>query len=313
MSGTARHDIALAWHGITLAGTLHLPPAPPPHPAILMLQGSGPADRDADGYFPPIRDAFLRRGIATLAFDKPGCGGSTGDWRDYALAGRTDQSLAMLDWLRAHSAIDPARVGVWGQSQRGWLVQILAARLPDLACAVANSGAAIGVEAQDRAGCAGTMRGEGESEDDIAHALALIDALHAAALRDDDYATIEASLIAPARGRPWYGYLALDDAADWAGSSRFVAERYAPEEALRRIRCPLLALFGARDVLVPAWESAAIYDRALRAAGNRDVTLAIFPQGNHRIRIEETGAFCPGYLALLGDWVARRVAPIEGR
>jgi len=58
----------------------------------------------------------------------------------------------------------------------------------------------------------------------------------------------------------------------------------------------------------PAWESAAIYDRALREAGNRDVTLAIFPQGNHRIRTEETGAFCAGYLALLGDWVARRVA-----
>ena len=308
MSGTARHDIALAWHGITLAGTLHLPPAPPPHPAILMLQGSGPADRDADGYFPPIRDAFLRRGIATLAFDKPGCGGSTGDWRDYALAGRTDQSLAMLDWLRAHSAIDPARVGVWGQSQGGWLVQRLAARLPDLACAVANSGAAIGVEAQDRAGCAGTMRAAGKTEAEITHALAFIDALHAGALRGDDYAAVEAELLAPARVQAWYGYLALDDAADWAGFSRFVAERYAPEEALRRIRCPLLAVFGARDVLVPAWESAAIYDRALGEAGNRDVTLAIFPQGNHRIRIEETGAFCPGYLDLLGDWVARRVA-----
>ncbi len=308
MRETTRQDLALAWEGITLAGTLHLPPGSPPHPVVLLLQGSGPADRDADGYFPPIRDTFLSRGIATLSFDKPGCGESSGDWRDYALDGRTGQALATIGWLRDHAALDPARVGVWGQSQGGWLVQILAARLPDLACAVANSGAAIGAEAQDRAGCAGTMRAAGKPAGDIARALAFIDAVHAAARRGDDYATVEAALLAPARGQPWYGYLTLDDAADWAGTRRFIAERYEPEATLRQIRCPLLALFGARDVLVPAWESAAIYDRALGDAGNRDVTLAIFPQGNHRIRIEETGAFCPGYLDLLGDWVARRVA-----
>jgi len=308
MSETTRQDLALAWEGITLAGTLYLPPEPPPHPAVLMLQGSGPADRDADGYFPPIRDTFLSRGVAALSFDKPGCGDSTGDWRDYALTGRTHQALAMIAWLRDHAAIDHTRVGVWGQSQGGWLVQILAARLPDLAFAVANSGAAIGVEAQDRAGCEHTMRAEGKAEDDIVRSLAFIDAVHTAARRDDDYATVEAALLAPARGQSWYGYLTFDDAADWAGARRFVAERYDPEATLRQIRCPLLALFGARDVLVPAWESAAIYDRALRAAGNRDTTLAIFPQGNHRIRLEETGDFCPGYLDLLGDWVARRVA-----
>jgi len=277
-----------------------------------MLQGSGPADRDADGYFPPIRDAFLRRGVAALAFDKPGCGRSSGDWRDYALAGRADQALAMLAWLRANPAIDAARVGVWGQSQGGWLVQILAARLPDLAFAVANSGAAIGVEAQDRAGCKHTMRAEGKDEATIARALTFIDEVHAAARRGDDWATVEAALLAPARDHPWYGYLALDSPVDWVGTRRFVGERYDPKATLRQIRCPLLALFGTQDVLVPAWESAAIYDRALRVAGNQDVTLATFPQGNHRIRVEETGEFCPGYLDLLGDWVARRVAQNVG-
>ncbi len=168
MLETIRHDITFTWHGIDLAGTLHLPTSPSPHPAVVMLQGSGAADRDADGYFPPIRDAFLSRGIAAFSFDKPGIGGSSGDWRDYALNGRTDQALAAIALLRAHEAIDAQRVGVWGQSQGGWLVQILAARLPDLAFAIANSGAAIGVEEQNRAGCEHTMRAAGKSEEEIA-------------------------------------------------------------------------------------------------------------------------------------------------
>ncbi len=310
MASLQTQEIAFEWDAIELVGTLHLPAGPPPHPAILMLQGSGAADRDADGYFPPLRETFLRRGLAVFSFDKPGCGASTGDWRDYALQGRIGQAFAALSALRDHVGLDPARIGVWGQSQGGWLVQIIAARLPNLPFAVANSGAAIGVEEQDRAGCEYTMRAEGKSEEDIARALTFIDAIHAAARRGEDYATIEPTLLAPARTQSWYGYLTFDDAADWAGTRRFVAERYDPEATLREVRCPLLAIFGARDVLVPAWESAMIYDRALRAAGNQDATLVIFPQGNHRIRDEESGEFCTGYLDLLGDWAASRVVSI---
>jgi hypothetical protein len=65
-------DLSFRWRNVELSGTLHLPDSRPPHPAVLMLPGSGPADRDCGGYFPPIRDVFLRRGVATYSFDKPG-------------------------------------------------------------------------------------------------------------------------------------------------------------------------------------------------------------------------------------------------
>ena len=52
---------------------------------------------------------------------------------------------------------------------------------------------------------------------------------------------------------------------------------------------PLLAIFGELDPLLPALESVATYRKALRAAGNRDATIVVFPQGNHRIRVAETG------------------------
>ena len=303
-----RREVSFAWRDIRLAGTLHLPASPSPHPAVLMMQGSGPADRDGGDYFPPIRDAFLGRGIATYSFDKPGIGGSSGDWRHYGLADRADQALAAIALLREQEAIDASRVGIWGQSQGGWLVQMIAARLPDLAFAVANSGPAISVELQNRYGCEHTMRAEGKAEGDIARALACMDAMQAAAFRGDDYATVERQLLDTARGEPWYGYLTIDDAEDWDMIRRFIAERYEPAEALAEVRCPLLAIFGELDPLLPALESAATYGKALRAAGNRDATIVVFPQGNHRIRVAETGDFVPGYLDLLADWTARRVA-----
>ncbi|HET9017688.1 MAG TPA: alpha/beta fold hydrolase [Thermomicrobiaceae bacterium] len=312
MRGTARQDLSFDWRDIRLAGTLHLPASPPPHPGVLMLQGSGPADRESGGYFPPIRDAFLDRGIAAFSFDKPGIGGSSGDWRDYDLADRTDQAVAAIALLRRHPDVDAERVGVWGQSQGGWLVQMLAAHVPDLAFAIANSGAAIGVEAQDLANCEHSMRAARSSEDDIESALAFIRAVHSAARRGDAFDVVELQVLRPMRSRPWHGlglvpYEDLVDTADWSLACRFVREQYDPAETLELVRCPFLAIFGALDTLVPAWESAMIYDRALRTAGNRDATIVVFPLGNHRILMEGTGEFAGGYLDLLADWAARRV------
>ena len=306
MTAYSQQDLSFVWRDLTLAGTLHLPDSPAPHPAVVMLQGSGAADRDSGGYFPPIRDAFLSRGIAVYSFDKPGIGSSSGDWRHFALADRADQAETAIARVGEHDAIDRERVGVWGQSQGGWLVQMIAAHLPDLTFAIANSGAAIGVEAQDRYGCEHTMRAAGKSEDDIELALAFVSAVHAAALHGDDYPTVERRLLAAARGEPWYGYLDIEDAEGWELMCRFVTEPYEPAEALARARCPFLAIFGALDVLVPAWESAMIYGRALKEAGNQDATIVVFPQGNHRILVAETGAFCTGYLDLLADWAERR-------
>jgi pimeloyl-ACP methyl ester carboxylesterase len=266
MGEHTQRELAFTWRGLTLAGTLHLPAAPPPHPAVLMLQGSGPEDRDSGDYFPAIRAAFLSRGIAAYAFDKPGIGESTGDWRRYGLYDRADQAIAALALLRQHPAIDGERAGIWGHSQGGWLVQILAARLPGLAFAIANSGPGISLHAQNLYGVEHTMRAAGKPEGEIARAVAFIDALDAAAARGDDYATVERSLLAPAREEPWNTYLTIESEADWGLMLRFAAERHEPAEALAQVRCPFLAIFGALDPLLPAWESAQICGRALHEA-----------------------------------------------
>jgi uncharacterized protein len=300
-------DLAFEWNDLTLAGTLHLP-SEGRNPLLLMMQGSGPSDRDSDGYFLPIRDVFLERGIATYSFDKPGCGESIGDWRDYALEGRADQANAALNALREYPGVDVAKIGVFGHSQGGWLTQILASRLPALSFAIASSGPSIPITDQDLYGCEHTMRAQGHSEKGIADALAFLRKVHQAAQSGLDYAVADTELLQAARKESWYGYMTIDGPEDWRLIGRFVKERYQPREALRQVRCPYLAVYGGLDLLVPAWRCAEETGQALNHAANPDVTVVVFPKGDHRLRDAASGDFVPGYLDLLGNWTAARVS-----
>src|SRR6185312_6294410 len=83
-------------------------------------------DGTADGWgrWP---DAIAGCGTVVLSHDKPGCGGSPGDWRTQDFAERAEESLAALELLRKQPGVDPERVGLFGVSQGGWICQQAAA------------------------------------------------------------------------------------------------------------------------------------------------------------------------------------------
>lgn len=300
---------SFGWDGRRLVGSLHVPAGDGPHPAVVMAQGSGPADRDSGGYFPPIRETFLDRGIATFAFDKPGCGESTGDWRHDGLAERAEQLVAALDLVRVDDRIDGARVGLWGHSQGGWLVQRLAGRPIELAFAIASSAPTIGVRQQISYDVEHTLRDRGHTEGDVGQALGLIDSLHAAAAEGVSYEAIVAELLEPAGGQRWYPDLpTFDDADDWDHVRRLTVEPFDPVAALAGVRCPILVVYGGLDRLLPPWRGAQESGEALARSASSDATVLVFPRGDHRIQESQTGGFVDGYLDLLGDWTSRRVA-----
>ncbi len=312
------HELEFSWQGLTLTGTLTLPDVGGPdgggpHPVVLMLQGSGPADRHCDGYFAPIAETFLARGLATYAFDKPGCGRSTGDWRDHPLLARADQAVAAIAALRGDTTIDADRVGVWGQSQGGWLAQILASGNLDLIFAIANSGPSIGVVDQNLYAIEHTMIDEGRPAEAIEAALAFLDRVQGAASAGQDGETINRELVLPVEQEPWYQELyGGSTAEDWAFLWRLVEEDYRPTEVLSRVDCPFLAIYGGADLLVPAWRGAEESGRALVAGGAADATVVVFPTANHRIKEQGADRFVPGYLTLLGDWAAARLPAVNG-
>lgn len=313
-------EISFRSGGVTLVGTLHLPVAPQPHPAVAMLQGSGPTDRDSEGYFPPIRTAFLRHGIAVLSWDKPGIGGSSGDWRHRTLSDRADEALDAVAFLQAEAAIASDCVGLWGHSQGGWIVPLAASRATGLAFAITSSGPGIPPPEQDLYAVERTMRADGHPEGEIARALTYLTAIQEEARRNEPYERVEESLLRAARTAPWYRYFTMDDADEWQFFCAGVLDPYEPASALEHVTCPILAVFGGRDVLVPVPESVAIFDRSLQKAGNADATIVVFPQANHRLLIADhrtslptQAPFAPGYLDLVMQWATRNIESTEQR
>jgi pimeloyl-ACP methyl ester carboxylesterase len=121
-ASTTRHtDISLAVNGHTLHGTLTTPPGAGPHPAVLLLPGSGRVDRDSNAgrlrmnLGVPLAEAFAAQGIASLRYDRRGVGASPGDWREAGFLDNRADAAAVLRALRQRPEIGP--VGVVGHSE----------------------------------------------------------------------------------------------------------------------------------------------------------------------------------------------------
>lgn len=88
---------------------------------------------------------------------------------------------------------------------------------------------------------------------------------------------------------------------------------YDPAPTLRRLRKPVLALYGALDLQVPPSQNAAMLSESLRAAGNPDYTVRELPHLNHLLQPATTGSpaeyarteetMSPEALRVIGAWI----------
>jgi uncharacterized protein len=144
-------EVRFPARGTTLAGTLELPPGPGPSAAVALVHGSGPTDRTDVA----VLGRFLAsRGLAVLAYDKRGIGQSGGAYPgEQATAASVDayaaDASAALAFLAAQPEVDPARTGLAGVSQAGWIVPLAAARDPAIRFLLLLSGPTVTVGESD--------------------------------------------------------------------------------------------------------------------------------------------------------------------
>ncbi len=307
-------NVRIPFGDIVLAGTLHRPvtASDGPIPALVMLQGSGPSDRESWGYFPPIRDAFLGCGVVVLSWDKPGIGESTGNWTEQTFFDRAGEAAAALRFLRTQPGIEPQRTGIWGHSQGGWIGPQVASRDSDLSFLIVNSGPGVNVHAQDLYGIEHTLRKNHASEVEIREALAFMEAMHDAAIAGMSFPEVNAALLRPAEGTAGGTYFGEISPELWRFLCLNAQKLFEPVDALEKISCPTLALFGEEDPLVPVATSIDIFEAAFARPGAPSLTVCVFPGADHRIGAGIAGEFAPGYLETMSEWLTGQVAGTMG-
>lgn len=306
--------------GTKAAGTLSLPAGEGPHPAVLLLSGSGPQDRDGTihGHRPlkVLAEHLARRGIAVLRTDDRGVGESTGDFSVCTIEDFASDARAALAFLRTRREIDARRIGVVGASEGG-LVAGLAA---------VDGGAAF-VATLGTPGLRGdrflvlqqeaSMKAEGVAEAIVkARSKVMADALEAfRAGKDLDAAAASARSILAAGGMP----VPMIESQIRMLRTPWARHRlsYDPAATLKKLKCPLLALNGSKDLQVPPKEHLGAIEAALKEAEHPDFKVQELPGLNHYLQTCETGieresarlkeAISPAALEALSAWVLPRV------
>jgi hypothetical protein len=276
--------------GATLSGTVYLPTSQGPHPALVFVHGSGPQIR-LDNW--PMADRFARAGIVCLSFDKRGTGNSTGDWQQAGFDVLADDVVAAVDALRRRPDIRPDQIGLWGVSQAGWVIPNAANKSNHIAFCIPVSGGAVSPAEQELwrrtqylrfFGCDGR----------------LLEAMRRGVAMHFQWEQLYKAGRFPIP--PLFEMEPLDLYLD------------APA-AIRRVRQPVLAIFGESDVLTPPRESAAIWANQLQAGGNRDYSVRLFPHATHGLLVSDRpfevlpeSRLAPGYLKTIVDWIAKRTS-----
>lgn len=102
---------------VELSGTITVPTTEGPFPAVLLLGGDGPADRDANGLFISISDYLSKSGFCVLRFDRRGIGASKGDSSSVSDDDELKDASAALEYLKGLAFVDKNRMAVLGHSE----------------------------------------------------------------------------------------------------------------------------------------------------------------------------------------------------
>jgi uncharacterized protein len=314
--------------GVTLAGTLTLPEAKGPFPAVILLTGSGPQNRDEELFqhkpFLVLSDYLTRRGIAVLRADDRGNGGSTGDFSKSTTGDFADDALSGVEYLKTRGEIDPRCIGLIGHSEGGMIAPITAVKSRDVAFIVMLAGPGLPFGDIVIAQILQMLEKRGTPKENLPSVEDWYNQMYAAVAKPTDNAVAEKEL------RDLYGK--MDDSTrqkiNWPperfeGSYRDMlnpwwryAMAYSPKATLMKVKCPVLALNGEKDTQVPARENLKAIEEALKAGKNKHYIVKEMPGLNHMFQTAQTGdeseyvkieeTMSPAAMQTMGDWILQR-------
>ncbi len=315
---------------VTLAGTLTLPEGKGKFPVVVLITGSGPQNRDEEimGHKPfwVIADYLTRNGIAVLRYDDRGIGQSTGNFDEANSADFSNDVEAAVEYLKTRKDIHRSQIGLIGHSEGGMIAPMVSIRNKDVAFMVLLAGTGVkGSEillSQQRT----IFKASGLKDDEIkkrtSTTAALFDIISTSESNhlDRDLSDYIEKLVALQGGeaqdmstREYIEMQLQEISTPWM--CYFI--KHDPAEVLSKVKIPVLALNGGKDIQVQADLNLPAIQKALASAGNKKVAIKEYPNLNHLFQESKTGfpdeyfkieqTFSPEVLKDMTTWIKLQV------
>ena len=330
---------------ITLAGTLTLPKKEGKFPAVILISGSGAQNRDEEllGHKPflIISDYLTKQGIAVLRYDDRGTAKSKGDFSTATSEDFASDAEAAFNYLLKRKEINKQNIsllinfiyeqniGLIGHSEGGLIAPMIAAKNKNIAFIVLLAGPGISGEKILLMQSQLIGKANGATEKELKASNKLNKKIYSLLKNEKDTSILKQKV----------NHLLSDEFKKQNATSEMSEKQlnelikhqittltsawfryflsYEPATNLKKITCPILALFGSKDLQVPPEANEKAIKKALEKAGNNDFKTLIIPNLNHLFQECKTGSpseyakieqtFSPIALKEISVWIKKHL------
>lgn len=312
---------------ISLAGTLTIPDTLGKFPLVILISGSGPQDRNEELVkhkpFFVLADYLTRMGIGVYRYDDRGVGKSQGKFAAATTDDFANDAENVISALAKHKNINPEQIGVLGHSEGGIIAFMLANRMRNLKFAIALAGVSIPCDQLLILQQAKIMLGHKIPED-------IVDAYTTMNTRIFEMVKTEENVDSAQKK----AILVFDEVMGQFDESTLkkysfnyslvksiVAQTYdtwfryflkiIPSDYLSNLKTNVLALFGSKDVQVPAVENEEFFKQYAKTSKGNIVESKTFVGMNHLFQKSKTGL--PDEYAMIEETINPEVLEYIGR
>ncbi len=314
---------------ITLAGSFTYPKGSGKFPAVVLVTGSGPQDRDESLMnhkpFLVISDYLTRSGIAVLRFDDRGIGKSKGNFAAATSEDFATDALAAVEYLKTRKEVDPKKIGIAGHSEGGLIAPMCAVNSNDVSFIVMLAGPGVAGKEILLLQAKLISRANGETEEKINKGSKLSENIYDAVLNEPDNDKAEKEI--KALYDKVYPTLTDEEKKEADSQQLMMAQqikqilspwfrfflKYDPRPTIENVIVPVLALNGEKDYQVDSKQNLPEIEKALKAGGNKNFKTVELPGLNHlfqkckRCTVTEYGqleeTFSEYVLKIMKDWI----------
>ena len=314
---------------ITLAGTLTYPKENKKYPAVVMITGSGAQNRDEEIFnhkpFLVIADHLTKNGFAVLRFDDRGFGESEGNHSLATTMDFAEDVRAAVNFLKTRDETDKHKIGLIGHSEGGMIAPIVASSSDDIAFIILMAAPGVPGDSILYLQTELIYKAEGQSTEKIQQILKGLREVYAILKSDEEETSLREKL--KIKFQELFNQLTDEEKKQYGNPETYMEMeirmvmspwfryflKFNPIEYLVKVKCPVLAINGEKDLQVPPKENLSAIESALKRSGNKKFLIKELPGLNHLFQTSQYGTIgeygvieetiSPDALKVMTEWL----------